>query len=94
MANLSFGVQGPNMDFSVTMQVADTDAPRILKYLASTPYGTVVEGDVSRPATMEEVATGFARGILNGLLNQTVSYEKLLAAQEAANKITEISFSE
>lgn len=45
MANLSFGVQGPTQDWTITMQIADGDSPRILAYLASpnSGYGTVTE---------------------------------------------------
>lgn len=43
MATLSFGVDGPTMDFIVEMQIKDSDAPRILAYLASTSYGQVTE---------------------------------------------------
>lgn len=118
MANLSFGVDGPTMNFTVTMQIADSDAPRILQYLQSTNYGKVTENityqiedpswspdpenpDVTAPmidmqkwetrdATLEETAKAFASGILHGLLNQTVQYEKDQAARAAAEAIQTI----
>lgn len=45
MATLSFGVQGPNQDWTVALQIADTDSPRILAWLMSpnSGYGTVTE---------------------------------------------------
>lgn len=48
MANLSFGVQGPTLDLSVVMQIADTDAPRIMAYLMASPYGKVTENVVTQ----------------------------------------------
>lgn len=92
MATLSFGVDGPTMDFTVEMLIKDSDAPRILAYLKSTEYGTVREtvidddgnsSEISREATLEETAKAFAAGILQGLLNQTVRYEKDQAARAA-----------
>lgn len=49
MATLSFGVKGPTQDWTVSLQVADTDSPRILAWLASpaSGYGTVTENVVS-----------------------------------------------
>ena len=45
MATLSFGVKGPNQDWTVALQIADTDSPRILAWLMSpiSGYGTVTE---------------------------------------------------
>lgn len=45
MAKLSFGVQGPTQDWTVELEIADTDSPRILTWLASpeSGYGTVTE---------------------------------------------------
>jgi hypothetical protein len=45
MATLSFGVQGPTQDWTVSLNIADTDSPRILAWLASpsSGYGTVTE---------------------------------------------------
>lgn len=48
MANLSFGVQGPTLDLSVVMQIADTDAPRIMAYLMASSYGKVTENVVTQ----------------------------------------------
>jgi len=94
MANLSFGVNGPTMDFTVNMQLNDEDTPRILAYLASTEYGKVTEEvdgeEVTRDATYEEAAQAFAAGILRGLLDQTVRYEKTEAAKAAAELVTGI----
>lgn len=49
MATLSFGVKGPTQDWTVSLQIADTDSPRILAWLASpaSGYGTVTENVVS-----------------------------------------------
>lgn len=92
MATLFFGVTGPTLDLRQDLQVADTDAPRILGYLMSSPYGTVTEnvvnGDtqewVTRPATPEETASNYARLILASLLDATVQHEKAVAAAAAA----------
>lgn len=43
MANLFFGVQGPTLDLRQDLQIADTDAPRIIGYLMGTGFGTVTE---------------------------------------------------
>jgi hypothetical protein len=43
MATLSFGVDGPTLDLAVSLQIADTDAPRIMAYLLASPYGVVTE---------------------------------------------------
>lgn len=45
MATLSFGVQGPTQDWTVSLNIADTDSPRILAWLcsASSGFGTVTE---------------------------------------------------
>ena len=91
MADLSFGVQGPTMQFTVSMKIADADAPRILAYLASTPYGKVTEGEVVRDASTEECARAFAAGILRGLLDQTVRHERDIAMAAAASSIEAIS---
>lgn len=92
MAKLSFGVHGKTMDFTVEMNIADQDTPRILSYLASIPeYGKNKQPDgTTTDATMEEVAERFAAGILQGLLNMTLAHEKLQAAQVAADKIKPI----
>ena len=47
MANLSFAIAGPTLNLSVTMQIQDTDAPRIMAYLAASSYGKVTENVVS-----------------------------------------------
>lgn len=47
MANLFFGVQGPTLDLRQDLQVADTDAPRIIAYLMASSYGQVTENIVS-----------------------------------------------
>lgn len=43
MANLFFGVTGPTLDLREDLQIADTDAPRIMAYLMASPFGTVTE---------------------------------------------------
>ncbi len=43
MAILTFGVDGPTLDLSVSLEIADTDAPRIMAYLMAGPYGSVTE---------------------------------------------------
>lgn len=45
MATLSFGVAGPNQNWTVSLNIADTDSPRILAWLCSpsSGYGTVTE---------------------------------------------------
>lgn len=50
MANLFFGVQGPTLDLRQDLQIADTDAPRIIGYLMASSYGTVTENVIhTRP---------------------------------------------
>lgn len=43
MATLFFGVQGATLDLRQDLQIADTDAPRILGYLMSSSFGQVTE---------------------------------------------------
>jgi hypothetical protein len=43
MATLFFGVQGPTLDLRQDLNIADTDAPRIMAYLMASSYGTVTE---------------------------------------------------
>lgn len=45
MATLSFGVNGPNQNWTVDLTIADSDSPRILAWLCSpaSGYGTVTE---------------------------------------------------
>lgn len=45
MATLSFGVVGPNQNWTVSLNIADTDSPRIIAWLMSpaSGYGTVSE---------------------------------------------------
>ena len=45
MTTLSFGVNGPTQDWTVTLTIGDTDSPRILAWLMSpnSGYGTVTE---------------------------------------------------
>lgn len=43
MATLFFGVDGPTLDLREDLQIADSDAPRILAYLMSSSFGTVTE---------------------------------------------------
>lgn len=45
MATLTLGVNGPTLDLNVALNIADTDAPRIMAWLMSpnSGYGTVTE---------------------------------------------------
>ena len=47
MATLFFGVQGPTLDLRQDLNIADTDAPRIMAYLMASSYGTVTENVIS-----------------------------------------------
>jgi len=47
MATLFFGVTGPTLDLREDLQIADTDAPRILAYLMASSYGQVTENVIS-----------------------------------------------
>jgi hypothetical protein len=97
MAELSFGVSGPNMLFSVTMQLSDTDTPRILSYLmASQEYGQVITLDENQQqrasqATPEQAAQNFAAATLKRLLADTVRHEKELAMKTAAEAVKAIN---
>ena len=86
MADLSFGVKGSTMDFTVSMQIADTDTPRILAYLAQSHYGTDAEGN---PRAMEATVKAFAAGILQGLLDATTNAEREAAMRAAAATVQE-----
>jgi hypothetical protein len=91
-ATLNFGVVGPTMDFTTSVTVSEANAARILAYLVGgTPYGTVTDGDDTRPATAEEAAQAFALGILQGLLDQTTRHEREAAANAAADAIAPIA---
>lgn len=92
-ATLSFGVSGPTMDFTTSVVVSEANAGRILNYLTNgTSYSTVTEADgTERQATTEEAAQAFALGILQGLLDQTVNYEKTEAAKAAAEAVAPIA---
>ena len=90
-ATLSFGVQGPTMDWTVNIAVSETNSQRIIAYLmGGTPYGQITEGDTTRDATPEEAAQQFAQGILRGLLDQTTRFERDEAAKAAAAAIEDI----
>jgi hypothetical protein len=43
MAILFFGVSGPTLDLRQDLEIADTDAPRIIGYLMTSPHGKVTE---------------------------------------------------
>lgn len=91
MATLKFGIVDPNMNLTVDMNVSDSDLPRIMNYLMSTSYGKVeLEDGTTRDATQEEAAKAFAGGILRGLLDQTIRYEKDQAAKAAADNVAPI----
>lgn len=101
MATLSFGVSGPNQNWTVALNIADTDSPRILAWLCSAESGfgtvsaNVQSGEtqqwVTRPATPEEAAQNYARATLNALLSSTVAWERAAAAQQAAEQVPTIS---
>ena len=92
-ATLTFGVVGPTMDFTTSVAISEANSQRILAYLVNgSSYGTVTEADgTERQATTEEAAQAFALGILQGLLNQTVRYEKDEAAKTAADAVAPIT---
>ena len=92
-ATLTFGVVGPTMDFTTSVAISEANSQRILAYLVNgSSYGTVTEADgTERQATTEEAAQAFALGILQGLLNQTVHYEKDEAAKAAADAVAPIT---
>jgi hypothetical protein len=48
MATLFFGVTGPTLDLRQDLQIADTDAPRIIGYLMTSQHGKVTENIVSK----------------------------------------------
>ena len=43
MTKLAFSITGPNMTLAQELQIADTDAPRIMGYLMAGSFGTVTE---------------------------------------------------
>lgn len=92
-ATLSFGVVGPTMDFTTSVVVSEANAGRILNYLVNgSHYGKIVAEDgTETQATTEEAAQAFALGILQGLLDQTVRFEKDEAAKAAAEAVPPIA---
>jgi hypothetical protein len=48
MATLFFGVKGATLDLRQDLQIADTDAPRIIGYLMQSEHGRISE-EVSTP---------------------------------------------
>ena len=92
-ATLSFGVVGPTMDFTTSVVVSEANAGRILSYLVNgSHYGKIVAEDgTETQATTEEAAQAFALGILQGLLDQTVRFEKDEAAKAAAEAVAPIA---
>jgi hypothetical protein len=91
-ATLSFGVKGPTQDWTTEIAVSEANSQRILAYLVNgTDYGTITENEETRQATVEEAAQAFARGILQGLLDQTNRYERQEAAKAAAEAIEPIA---
>ena len=91
-ATLSFGVSGPTMDFTTSVKLTEANAQRILGYLVmGSHYGQVAEDDGTvRQASPAEAAQAFALGILAGLMDQTVRFEKEMAAKVAAESIAPI----
>ena len=51
MANLFFGVEGPTLDLREDLQIADSDAPRIMAYLMASSYGQVTENIITTSTT-------------------------------------------
>lgn len=47
MATLFFGVSGPTLDLQEDLQIADSDAPRIMGYLMASPHGQVTENVIT-----------------------------------------------
>jgi hypothetical protein len=47
MTKIAFSITGPNITLAQELQIADTDAPRIMGYLMSSSFGTVTENIVS-----------------------------------------------
>lgn len=92
MATLSFGVVGPNQNWTTSLQIADADSPRIIAWLMTpaSGYGTVTEEGVTRLATAEEATQNYARAQLRSLLESTVQYERAEAARVAAAAIAPI----
>ena len=99
MATLFFGVSGPTLDLQEDLQIADSDAPRILGYLMASSYGQVteniVDGDtqswVTRAATPEETAANYAKAVLSQLLSETVAWERSVAAAAAAAAVVPVA---
>ena len=81
------------MDFTTSVVVSEANAGRILNYLVNgSHYGKVVAEDgTETQATTEEAAQAFALGILQGLLDQTVRFEKDEAAKAAAEAVAPIA---
>jgi hypothetical protein len=54
VTTLSFGVKGPTQDWSVSLNINDTDSPRILAWLSSpeSGYGTITENIQSQVPNM------------------------------------------
>lgn len=104
MATLSFGVEGPNQSWVTSLQINDTDSPRIIAWLMSpvSGFGTVTENVVTgegeeatqawvtRQATPEEATQNYARAQLRSLLASTVEHERAEAARAAAAAIPAI----
>lgn len=83
MADLTFGIKGSIINTVVGAKISDTDAPRIVAYLVNL-YG----GNGESPS---EVVEKFANGILQGLLNETVAFEREAAAKEASLSVQDIT---
>lgn len=101
MATLTLSIDGPTLDLAVSLNIADTDAPRIVAWLMSPASGfglttETVEHEgashsVIRPATAEEAVKSCAHSMLDNLLISTVSWEKFQATEAALKSITPIA---
>lgn len=72
--------QIPDAGWSPSEEQTEADRPNVS-----------VQKWVTRPATPEEAAAQYAKGILDSLLNSTVAWEKAEAARLAAEQIAPIS---
>lgn len=91
MASLGFTIDGPTLDITVTFNIADADAPRILGYLMASEYGVVKENDETRTATPTEAVENYAKAMLNRLLERTVEHERNVAVSNAVTGVAPIT---
>lgn len=74
------------------VEIADADINRITAAYAKLyfPNG-IAEGDTTRAPTGQEVFDAVVRGLLNGILANTISVEKSEAAQAAQDGVQPIA---